>query len=144
MAPLLLALLMAMPSACASSSPPASHGGPVQDQVSLIDALRADGHKVEPKEVVQQPFFSVPGNTLDVDGQTVQVFDYADEAGAAADAAKIQPDGTVPQTMVNWIGTPHFYRAGRVIVLYVGSDAGVLGALMKAAGAPFAEGSGAR
>src|SRR6266581_9373033 len=44
-----------------SSTPPISHGGPVQDYVSLINHLRGVGATIVPTGSVTQPFFSVPG-----------------------------------------------------------------------------------
>ena len=118
---------------------PASHGGPVIDYVSLVDALRAAGATVEPAGEVSQPFFSVIGLADTVNGAPVQVFEYADEAAAAAAAATIAPDGgAVGTTSVLWIAPPHFYRAGRLLVLYVGDDAAVTGLLDGALGPQFA------
>lgn len=43
-------------------------------------------------------------------------------------------------SMVTWIDTPHFYEAGRIIVLYLGNDQTILGLLNKVIGAQFAGG----
>src|SRR6266536_679448 len=74
------------------ATPPSSHGGPVQDQPSLIDALRAAGLTVNPVANIKQPFLSGSGNTVQIDGEMIQVFEYADENAAKSDAAKIQPN----------------------------------------------------
>src|SRR5438045_6886791 len=100
------------------ATPPASHGGPVQDQPSLIDALRAMGLTVNPVAKIQSPFLSGTGNSVQVDSETIEVFEYSDENAAKSDAAKIQPNGTVPGTPVAWSATPHFYQKGRIIVIY--------------------------
>ena len=42
--------------------------------------------------------------------------------------------------MITWIDTPHFYKAGKIIVLYIGSDATVLDLLKGALGPQFAGG----
>ena len=72
----------------------------------------------------------------------VQVYEYADEAAAAADAARVSPDGShfghPPTISVNWAAPPHFHRAGRLIVLYVGSDPAVLRVLEAVLGPQFA------
>jgi hypothetical protein len=123
----------------APSAPPTSHGGPVRDYVSLIDNLRAAGATVEPVGEVTQPFFFVPGQVIAVNGERVQVFEYSDAATAAAAAARISPDGgTIGTTMVTWVGPPHFYRAGRVIVLYVGDSRAVISLLESVLGPQFA------
>jgi hypothetical protein len=123
-----------------TATPPSSHGGPVHDQPSLIDALREAGFRVNPVANIQRPFLSGSGNSVQVDGETIEVFEYADENGAKSDAAKIQPNGTVPGTSVTWSATPHFYQKGRIIVIYAGTDQKVLSALESALGKPFATG----
>ena len=44
----------------------------------LIDSLRASGLRVEPRGSIEQPFFSVPGKVYAVDGNDLQVYEYAD------------------------------------------------------------------
>ena len=119
--------------------PPPSHGGPVTDYVSLIDNLRAAGATVEPAGEVSQPFFSVKGNAITVNGENVQVFEYADAATADTEAALVSPDGSsVGTTMISWVAAPHFYKTGRLIVLYVGDDTAVINVLEDVLGAQFA------
>jgi hypothetical protein len=126
--------------ACGSQAPAdSSHGGPVTDYVSLIDALRAQGATIEPNGDVSQPFFAVEGQVIQVNGQDIQVFEYADEATAVAEAELVAPDGSsVATTMVSWIGPPHFYSAGRLIVPYVGDDATTIDLLETVLGPGFA------
>ncbi len=120
-------------------TPPVSHGGPVTDYVSLIDNLRAAGATVEPAGEVSQPFFSVEGWIINVNGEEVQVFEYADAGSADAEAALVSPDGgSVGTTMMQWVATPHFYKAGKLIVLYVGDSDSVADALEAALGSQFA------
>jgi hypothetical protein len=114
--------------------------GPVRDQASLIDALRAAGATVTIGDAIEQPFVQVSGMQVLVNGADVQVFAYADEAAARADTAAIADTlagkGT---TMVSWVASPHAYQAGRIIVLYVGDDTSTLQLLNATLGAPFAE-----
>ncbi len=120
-------------------TPPVSHGGAVKDYVSLVDALRAKGLKVEPAEKISQPFFAVEAQAINVNGKTVQVFEYNNEASMSSDAAKVSPDGSsVGNSMITWVEPPHFYKAGRIIVLYVGKESAVLGALNDVIGPQFA------
>jgi hypothetical protein len=122
------------------STPATSHGGPVVDQVSFIDALRKAGFTVTPGSTMTQPFLSVGGQTLVVNTESVQIYEYADEAAATKDASKIQPDATIAGTSVMWVAQPHFYRAGKLIVLYVGTNATLLTGLDAVLGKPFAVG----
>jgi hypothetical protein len=40
--------------------------------------------------------------------------------------------------MVTWVAAPHFYKGGRLIVLYVGEDGGVIEVLDQVLGSQFA------
>lgn len=116
-----------------------SAAGPVTDYASLVASLRAAGVAVSPGKVLRQPFFSVAGRTIRVHSEDVQVFEYADAALAEAQASRISPTGTtVGTTKVHWIGPPHFYKAGKLLVLYVGDNDKVLRALGAALGPQFA------
>ncbi len=125
-----------------SGEPIVSHGGPTSDYVSLIDNLRAAGATVEPAgEVVNHSFFSVTGNIITVNGGDVQVFEYADAATADTEATLVSPDGySVGTSMISWVATPHFYKAGRLIVLYVGDITDVINVLEAELGQQFAGG----
>jgi hypothetical protein len=117
-----LALLFLILAAC-NQPPTTSHSVPVQDYVSLIDHLRAAGATVTPTGEVSQPFFSVRGRTIAVNGEQAQVYVYADASAMNAEAARISPDrGTIGNSSVDWIAPPHFYRAGKIMVLYVGNN----------------------
>lgn len=120
-------------------TPLVSHGGPVTDYVSLIDQLRAAGATVESAGAVSQPFFSVKGQVIKVNGEDVQVFEYADAATAEAEAATVSPDGgSTGTSMITWVAAPHFYKTGKLIVLYVGNNQTTLVALETALGPQFA------
>jgi hypothetical protein len=112
------------------------------DKVSgLAGLLRSAGYTVEPAGQVQQPFFSVGGQVLVVDGEEVQLFTYPDAAAAAAEAAQIAPGaGSVGTTMLSWVATPHFFSQDRTIALYVGEKQSVIAALEGVFGPAIAEG----
>ncbi len=120
-----------------------SHGNETVGLVELVDALRAASHVVEPAGAVQQPFFSAEGQVISVDGSDVQVFEYPEAETAAAESVQIAPGaGSVGTSMITWVATPHFYAKDRLIVLYVGDDEAVVGALNEVLGEPVAEGQG--
>jgi hypothetical protein len=109
------------------------------DYATLVQSLRAEKFAVQDEGPVKQPFFSVPGKVISVDGEHVQIFEYADRASAEKDAALVSPDGmTVGLTRPHWLAPPHFYRRQNVIVLYLGSDARLIKALERRLGPPFA------
>ena len=119
--------------------------GSVTDAESLAAALRACGLTVETANAVEQPFLRPESSTaLTLSGgdlaqpAEVQVFAYADEATAAADAAGIGPNGSPKTMMIHWIASPHFFRSGPVIVLYLGDDPAVIDLLTALLGSPFA------
>lgn len=113
--------------------------GTVQDYATLANNLRAAGAAVEAVGNVSQDFFSVKGQVIKVDGEDVQVFEYNDESAADAEAALVSPDGSlIGMTMVSWVAPPHFYKAGRIIVLYVGDDQLAIDLLESVLGPQFA------
>lgn len=121
-----------------------SHGGPVVDHVSFVDALRGCGLTVEIGGAIEQPILSaVTGTLLRLSGggltqpADVQSFEYGDADRATTDAAQIGPDGNPPTMRITWLSSPHFFRAERVIVLYVGVDQAAIDLLTALLGPPF-------
>jgi len=122
-----------------SDTTPVSHGGPVRDHVSLVDTLRAQGLTVEPTGSISQPFFPMPGQALQVKGQDIQVFEFGDSSSAESQVKEISSDGmTIGNTVVQWISPPHFFSTGKIIVLYLGTDAELLKILKTALGTQIA------
>ena len=143
----LLVLIAFLLTACGSvGGGPQSHGGPAQDQVSLIDALRGKSVTVDITGTVSQPFLSPQSGTTVrlgggplTSGADLQLFEYGSASAASGDAAKISPDGSgTATTTISWIRPPHFFLKGRVMVLYVGSDSAVLRLLQSLLGPQFA------
>lgn len=56
----------------------------------------------------------------------VGAFEYPDKPAAEAIVALIADDGSsitgITEGPINWPATPHFFRKGRLLVLYVGDD----------------------
>jgi len=124
-----------------SAASPAATTGPVavEDQATLISALEASGATVEIGEPVSQVFFDAEGHILKVNGADVQVFEYESPEAMESEASLVSSDGgSIGTSMVAWMDVPHFYKAGRIIVLYVGNDAAVLDLLENALGPQFA------
>src|SRR5215210_3677405 len=123
----------------ASAANPSPESLMAEDEASLVAALQAAGATVETGEPITQPFFSPEGNSIKVNGADVQVFEYESAEAMENEAAQVAPDGgSIGTSMVSWMDTPHFYKAGRIIVLYVGSDEMVLDLLEKEMGPQFA------
>ncbi len=96
--------------------PIVSHGGPAVDYVSLIDNLRAYNVTVNPEGEIEQPFFSVTGFSIQVNGASVQVFEYNTAEDAEADASLVSPDGSsIGTSMPFWVDVPHFYYKEKIL-----------------------------
>jgi hypothetical protein len=144
----LLSLLALALSACspgAASGAESKEGAPdgVLDYTGLVEALRAGGATVEPAGSLAQPFFSVEGQALKVNSSDVQVFEYESERTAETEAAGIAIDGGSASTadgvsLISGLATPHFYRSGKLIVIYVGDEAALSGLLEGVLGEQFA------
>lgn len=100
---------------------------------------------VNPSGDISQPFFSVKGQKITVNGDEVQVFEYLDAVAADAEAALISPDGSsIGTTMINWVTSPHFYRKDKLIVLYVGDATAIVNVLETVLGPQFSGENGKR
>ena len=136
---ILFILLAALLVTACGLQPASAERNTVSNYASLVEALKAAGATVEASDPVSQEFLSPAGQVLKVNGQDVQVFEYPDEAAAEREAKTISPDGSsTTTTMITWIDAPHFYRSGKLMVLYVGSDAGITQLLASLLGTQFA------
>jgi len=111
------------------------------DLERMIEKLRSEGLTVEPAGEIEQPFFSVKGKIIQVNGGTLQVFEYDDVSTTTEEAASVSPDGSsIGNTQVEWSDTPHFYHNGKMIILYVGHDEELLQTFEETIGFTFARG----
>ena len=106
----------------------------------LIGDLVAAGARVAPAPGrIAKPYLSANGVILNVDGQPVQIFEYADEATLADDVAGLAPDASsIDGTALTWPVPPRFWRRGAVLVLALTEDEVLVERLSQALGAPFA------
>lgn len=107
---------------------------------SLMKKLRSQRARVAlTSEIVEQPFFFVPARILNINGVGIQVFQYSSVSAADKDAMLVSVNGmTIGASKPHWMGPPHFYKSGRLIVLYLGSDQRILKVLHSALGKQFA------
>ena len=114
-------------------------GQPVDSYDGLLAALRGTGSKVDSVGPISQPFFVPEGQVISVDGSEVQVFEFAIEQDAQSAADTISADGSsIGTSMISWVEAPHFYKSGKIIVLYVGEEDAVVDALEVVLGSQFA------
>ena len=105
---------------------------------SLMNGLRADGAKVKLGGKVTQPFITIPGRSLTVNGAQVQVFEFKTEAAAAAAAGDVDPGGSkIGRSITTWMAPPHFYR-NEIIAIYRGTSSSVIEPLIKTMSEQFA------
>jgi len=108
---------------------------------SLLATLQSAGLGAQVVGDVSQAFFSAAGKSLQLNGEELQVYEYPAPEAAEAEAALVAADGSsVGATKVNWISTPHFFRSGNLIVIYIGENPAVLQGLQSLLGAQFAGG----
>jgi hypothetical protein len=111
------------------------------DYASFVKSLRAEKIEIKPQGEVDQPFFAVKGKVISLYGDHVQIFEYVSADKADSEAALVSRDGTTVGTAKpHWLGTPHFYKKEKLIVLYLGNNEKVLKALEARLGRQFAGG----
>lgn len=87
---------------------------------------------------INQPFFSVSGRIIRVDGAEIQVFDYPSTGARANDSILITPTGRqIGETIPTWIGQPNFWAKDQLIVLYVGDKRDTIDLLTQVLGQPI-------
>jgi hypothetical protein len=139
--------------ACAPAPTPPLPGAvvPFADAATLIESLEHDGVALTPIGRVTYAWFATPALTFEAGPlrqDALFVHEHADTAGAQADARRVSPDGrrivgpNNESIRVEWLGEPHLYQSGRLLVVYVGQDPDMMARLARALGPPFA-GAGA-
>lgn len=105
----------------------------------FLDALRERRAEPEKGDAIEQPFFSVIGNFVNFGEESVQVFEYDSAETMESDAVLVDAEGSsIGTSMVSWVATPHFYKKGRILVLYIGDNAETLALLEGVLGPQFA------
>ena len=125
-----VALVMALLAGCS--------GGDDFAYADVVEALADAGATVEEAGFAGGSPFSTRARLLAVSGHEVRVYEYPDVSDQMEETSTIGMDGwSVNSTPVEWIGRPHYWVRGRVIVLYLGDDTGVIETLTRSLGPPF-------
>ena len=136
---LVLAFSYAASSCGKEATPSPTSVSVVEDQASLLIGLQSAGATAEITDTVTQDFFTPEGSIITVNGQDIQVFEYESAEAMENEASQVAPDGgSVGTSMMMWMDAPHFYKTGRIIALYIGSDKTILALLEKVIGSQFA------
>jgi hypothetical protein len=132
---LIVGLLAFVITACSSTAAP----GTPESADELIAALEAQGLGVSKGQRLEADLFSVPALLLEGAEGSLQVMEYSDQAAAEADAGMVDASGSsIGTAQPFWVDVPHFFKSGKLIVLYVGSDEQVLSTLEAVFGPQFA------
>lgn len=132
----LLMVLFGMVLGACGGQPASAQGFGTEE---FLAALREQGVDAEQGDSVEQPFFSVIGTLVNFNEDSVQVFEYDSAETMESDAVLVNADGgSVGTSMMSWMATPHFYKKGRILVLYVGDNTETLGVLESVLGPQFA------
>ncbi len=110
---------------------------PVMDYKLLVKKLQAAGTPVAYAGNVSQSFMNAQGQLITIHGEQVEVYEYATADDADKQASTISSDGSTfttkslfglntSATTVDWVKPPHFYKQGRLIVLYVGTNNAIM------------------
>jgi hypothetical protein len=123
-----------------------AHADTVTSYDTLLASLQASFNDLSVEDGITHQFLSVTGKLITLGSQRLQAFEYADDASAETEAKRFSRDGAWidrdgTPTLVNWISTPHLYRSGKLLVVYVGDDATILEALNNTLGREFAGGA---
>jgi hypothetical protein len=103
----------------------------------LSDRLTRAGHIVAADGTASGYPFGVDAHLLCVDGIQMRVYQYADAAARASISAGIRADGSSIEVPLkgstnrvivewSWVGPPHFFANGRIIVLVLQDDGKLL------------------
>jgi len=120
----------------------------ITDYSTLLHHLRNSGaFIVEEGEIPRYSFFDIEGRRVTVHENTIQVYEYANATAMESEANCVSPDGfgitkergdMGMHTEVSWIDLPHFYKAGRIIVIYIGNNNSIISLLEDTLGEQFA------
>ncbi len=124
----------------ATATPAAPTAEPPYTTADLLADLAAQGARVEALPgSVTKPYLSVPGVVVQVNGQPVQLFQYADAAALAADVAGLAPNASsINGRPLVWPAAPHFWRKGGLLALAVSNDQSLVALISSVMGAQFA------
>lgn len=126
------------------AGPPASPAGGADAAAGLVAALGEAGAEVGSTGSFVTDPIGGEGIGLCVDGQVVNVYVFPTVEEREAVASRIDPEdpSNLGTAIIDWAGTPRFWQADRVLVLYLGADPAVEAGLTSVLGDPFARGEG--
>lgn len=115
----------------------------VETQADFILALGDAGAWVARSGGAPAGLFGVVGETLAVNGVSVEVYAYPSAIERERVSQTIAPDGSaVAGQPAEWRAAPHVWAAGSILVVYQGTDGPMILLLDAVLGDPVAQGGG--
>lgn len=97
------------------------------DYDSFINSLEKRNIVPQVVEILEDTLFSVPAIVISVNGENIQVFEFASATEAQNASVLVSEDGTeIGTSIISWMDTPHFFTQDKIIVLYVGHNQEIL------------------
>lgn len=105
----------------------------------LAELFRKEGSSVEIFDAPKDDNLGVKGQSVKVGSEEFLVYEFPTPAAMNVSAAKIGPDASTDLGRLKpWSAPTRLYRKGRMIVLYLGDAAQIVGPLTNYMGEPFA------
>jgi hypothetical protein len=130
------------------TAPPAT--GSIQSGYDAVrQSLQAEGAVIVRLDEAKEGIFKNPYVEVLVNGERVELYEFASVADAFEASLKVSDDGMMvsdgdgPPVAIDFQGKPHYYLQGNVIVVYTGDDQEVAGLLRSRLGDEFAGDKGA-
>jgi len=125
--------------ALATATAPPADAASYSIEAFLSDLADAGAQVQAAPGRITKPYLSLPGIVVRVDGQPVQLFQYADAAALAADVASLTPNaGSIDGRPLVWAAAPHFWRQGGLLALAVSDDTALVDLISRVLGPQFA------
>lgn len=111
---------------------------------AFMQKLHQKGITTTTTQALNTDLFSGTAHGVTIQMEHISVFEYETNAAMQADANRISSDGSTlhnqngSASAIDWIAPPHFYKAGRILVFYVGKSQYVISLLQSILGRPFA------
>ena len=121
----------------------ASGAAGFQSAAQLAEALRKAGAEVAETQKAGLPYFGMPAYVWQVNASEVQAYEFAGVAEREAVSSTIAADGSVVRGIkAAWTDRPNIWAAGKLIVLYQGTDGGTILLLSGLLGDPLTQPDG--
>lgn len=95
----------------------------------LVGSLTKSGFDLTLGNKTTRKLFSVPGQTIALHGDAVQVFEYQNEAAALRDATAVAEKFTKATYKSEWKDAVHIYVKGPLVIFYLGESRSIASAL---------------